>query len=244
MFWVVTGGFYGIPGWFLAFRPHTHELRFRHGQYWCCGVCGSGRLLRGSSSWRPWEWSRGTALRIWSSGTGSGGDSSPRFLHTHTHTRSDVLQGLICALHWCVCVFQVKPLLQVSRQEEEMLAKDEELNKVREKQIVAEEQMQEMAVKQQQVWNTVTDVFKCYYTVCTMCIYRVCHVILITFYELYICYISLILYIYIYIYIYCVCVCVYRSRVWDQYNFLCFLKKLSIWSKIQKKKCYFGILLQ
>ncbi len=50
-----------------------------------------------------------------------------------------------------MCVFQVKPLLQVSRQEEEMLAKDEELNKVREKQIVAEEQMQEMAVKQQQV---------------------------------------------------------------------------------------------
>ncbi len=61
-----------------------------------------------------------------------------------------------------------------------------------------------------------------------LCVY---HLILITFYELYICYISLI----IYMYIYCVCVCVYHSRVWDQYNFFMFLKKLSIWSKIQKK---------
>lgn len=59
-------------------------------------------------------------------------------------------------LCWCrVCVFQVKPLLQVSRQEEEMQAKDEELNKVKEKQIVAEQQLKEMEVKQQQVMHSI-----------------------------------------------------------------------------------------
>ena len=46
---------------------------------------------------------------------------------------------------------QVKPLLQVSRQEEEMLAKDEELHKVKERQVYAEQQLQEMEGKQQQV---------------------------------------------------------------------------------------------
>lgn len=46
---------------------------------------------------------------------------------------------------------QVKPLLQVSRQEEEMQAKDEELVKVKEKQVYAERQLQEMEEKQQQV---------------------------------------------------------------------------------------------
>lgn len=48
----------------------------------------------------------------------------------------------------------MKPLLQVSRQEEEMQAKDEELNKVREKQVQAEKQLEEMEVKQQQVTHT------------------------------------------------------------------------------------------
>lgn len=52
---------------------------------------------------------------------------------------------------WWRLFTKVKPLLQVSRQEEEMQAKDDELSKVREKQIVAEEQLQEMAVKQQQL---------------------------------------------------------------------------------------------
>uniref|UniRef100_A0A671RJK6 Myosin-9-like n=1 Tax=Sinocyclocheilus anshuiensis TaxID=1608454 RepID=A0A671RJK6_9TELE len=52
---------------------------------------------------------------------------------------------------WWRLFTKVKPLLQVSRQEEEMQAKDEELNKVREKQMVAEQQLNEMEVKQQQV---------------------------------------------------------------------------------------------
>ncbi|XP_051988815.1 myosin-9-like isoform X1 [Xyrauchen texanus] len=52
---------------------------------------------------------------------------------------------------WWRLFTKVKPLLQVSRQEEEMQAKDEELNKVKEKQLIAEQQLQEMAVKQQQM---------------------------------------------------------------------------------------------
>lgn len=46
---------------------------------------------------------------------------------------------------------QVKPLLQVSRQEEEMQAKDEELNKVKEKHLQAEQQLREMENQHQQV---------------------------------------------------------------------------------------------
>ncbi|MEQ2188373.1 hypothetical protein GOODEAATRI_014274 [Goodea atripinnis] len=49
------------------------------------------------------------------------------------------------------CRGYVKPLLQVSRQEEEMIAKEEELLKVKEKQIQAEEQLKEYEAKQQQV---------------------------------------------------------------------------------------------
>uniref|UniRef100_A0A672LWZ6 Myosin-9 n=1 Tax=Sinocyclocheilus grahami TaxID=75366 RepID=A0A672LWZ6_SINGR len=45
---------------------------------------------------------------------------------------------------WWRLFTKVKPLLQVSRQEEEMQAKDDELNKVREKQMVAEQQLNEM----------------------------------------------------------------------------------------------------
>uniref|UniRef100_W5L7C8 Myosin-9 n=1 Tax=Astyanax mexicanus TaxID=7994 RepID=W5L7C8_ASTMX len=52
---------------------------------------------------------------------------------------------------WWRLFTKVKPLLQVSRQEEEMQAKDEELTKVREKQQVAEKQLEEMEVKQQQL---------------------------------------------------------------------------------------------
>lgn len=47
--------------------------------------------------------------------------------------------------------FQVKPLLQVSRQEEEMMAKEEELIKVREKQLAAENRLSEMETFQAQV---------------------------------------------------------------------------------------------
>lgn len=46
---------------------------------------------------------------------------------------------------------QVKPLLQVSRQEEEMLAKDEELVKVKEKQVAAESRLTEMETLHTQV---------------------------------------------------------------------------------------------
>lgn len=50
-----------------------------------------------------------------------------------------------------VFVLQVKPLLQVSRQEEEMQAKEDELVKVKEKHLYAEQQLQEMDEKQHQV---------------------------------------------------------------------------------------------
>lgn len=46
---------------------------------------------------------------------------------------------------------QVKPLLQVSRQEEEMLAKEEELMKVKEKQVAAENRLTEMETLHTQV---------------------------------------------------------------------------------------------
>ncbi|XP_034544503.1 myosin-9-like isoform X2 [Notolabrus celidotus] len=52
---------------------------------------------------------------------------------------------------WWRLFTKVKPLLQVTRQEEEMLAKDEELVKVMEKQSRAEEQIQELETKQQQL---------------------------------------------------------------------------------------------
>lgn len=45
----------------------------------------------------------------------------------------------------------MKPLLQVSRQEEEMLAKEEELVKVKEKQLAAENRLTEMENFQAQV---------------------------------------------------------------------------------------------
>lgn len=45
----------------------------------------------------------------------------------------------------------MKPLLQVSRQEEEMQAKDEELNKVKEKHFHAEQQIREMVDQHKQV---------------------------------------------------------------------------------------------
>ena len=48
-------------------------------------------------------------------------------------------------------MLQVKPLLQVTRQEEEMLAKDEELAKVKENQSKVEVELVEMERKRQQV---------------------------------------------------------------------------------------------
>lgn len=50
-----------------------------------------------------------------------------------------------------IFIFQVKPLLQVTRQEEEMQAKDEELVKVKEKQTKVEGELVEMERKHQQV---------------------------------------------------------------------------------------------
>ncbi|XP_026203984.1 myosin-9-like isoform X1 [Anabas testudineus] len=52
---------------------------------------------------------------------------------------------------WWRLFTKVKPLLQVSRQEEEMQAKDEELNKVKEKHVQAEQQLREMEGKHQQL---------------------------------------------------------------------------------------------
>lgn len=46
----------------------------------------------------------------------------------------------------------MKPLLQVTRQEEELQAKDEELLKVKEKQTKVEGELEEMERKHQQVW--------------------------------------------------------------------------------------------
>ncbi|XP_061627681.1 myosin-9a [Phyllopteryx taeniolatus] len=52
---------------------------------------------------------------------------------------------------WWRLFTKVKPLLQVTRQEEEMVAKEEELQKVKEKQLQAEEQLQQYESKQQQL---------------------------------------------------------------------------------------------
>ncbi|KAL7405266.1 hypothetical protein ABVT39_026211 [Epinephelus coioides] len=52
---------------------------------------------------------------------------------------------------WWRLFTKVKPLLQVTRQEEEMLAKEEELVKVKERQLQAEEQIKEFETKQQQL---------------------------------------------------------------------------------------------
>ncbi|XP_031730435.1 myosin-9-like isoform X1 [Anarrhichthys ocellatus] len=52
---------------------------------------------------------------------------------------------------WWRLFTKVKPLLQVTRQEEEMLAKEEELDKVRERQEQAQQQLQEFESKQQQL---------------------------------------------------------------------------------------------
>ncbi|XP_023204696.1 myosin-9 isoform X1 [Xiphophorus maculatus] len=52
---------------------------------------------------------------------------------------------------WWRLFTKVKPLLQVSRQEEEMQAKDEELHKVKERHLQAEQQLQEMEEKHQQL---------------------------------------------------------------------------------------------
>ncbi|XP_077426450.1 myosin-9-like isoform X1 [Vanacampus margaritifer] len=53
--------------------------------------------------------------------------------------------------HWWRLFTKVKPLLQVSRQEEEMLAKEEELHKVKDRQLQMEEQLQQYESKQQQL---------------------------------------------------------------------------------------------
>ncbi|XP_074511700.1 myosin-9-like isoform X2 [Sebastes fasciatus] len=52
---------------------------------------------------------------------------------------------------WWRLFTKVKPLLQVSRQEEEMQAKDDELVRVKEKHLYAEQQLQEMEEKQHQL---------------------------------------------------------------------------------------------
>lgn len=52
---------------------------------------------------------------------------------------------------WWRLFTKVKPLLQVSRQEEEMMAKEEELIKVKEKQLAAENRLSEMETFQAQL---------------------------------------------------------------------------------------------
>uniref|UniRef100_A0A673HSC4 Myosin-9 n=1 Tax=Sinocyclocheilus rhinocerous TaxID=307959 RepID=A0A673HSC4_9TELE len=52
--------------------------------------------------------------------------------------------------HWWRLFTKVKPLLQVTRQEEEMVAKEEELVKMKERQQQAEDQLKEFEAKQQQ----------------------------------------------------------------------------------------------
>ncbi|XP_068176707.1 myosin-9-like [Antennarius striatus] len=52
---------------------------------------------------------------------------------------------------WWRLFTKVKPLLQVSRQEEEMLAKEDELAKMKEKQLQSDEQIKEFESKQQQL---------------------------------------------------------------------------------------------
>uniref|UniRef100_A0A673J3T7 Myosin-9 n=1 Tax=Sinocyclocheilus rhinocerous TaxID=307959 RepID=A0A673J3T7_9TELE len=53
--------------------------------------------------------------------------------------------------HWWRLFTKVKPLLQVTRQEEEMVAKEEELVKMKERQQQAEDQLKEFEAKQQQL---------------------------------------------------------------------------------------------
>ncbi|XP_077055719.1 myosin-9a [Siphateles boraxobius] len=53
--------------------------------------------------------------------------------------------------HWWRLFTKVKPLLQVTRQEEEMVAKEEELVKMKERQQEAENQLKEYETKQQQI---------------------------------------------------------------------------------------------
>ncbi|KAI2663271.1 Myosin-9 [Labeo rohita] len=53
--------------------------------------------------------------------------------------------------HWWRLFTKVKPLLQVTRQEEEMVAKEEELVKMKERQQQAENQLKEFEAKQQQL---------------------------------------------------------------------------------------------
>ncbi|XP_061839948.1 myosin-9-like isoform X1 [Nerophis lumbriciformis] len=52
---------------------------------------------------------------------------------------------------WWRLFTKVKPLLQVSRQEEEMLAKEEELQKIKDRQLQAEDQIKQYESKQQQL---------------------------------------------------------------------------------------------
>lgn len=65
--------------------------------------------------------------------------------------------SLLVFLTLHIFLLQVKPLLQVTRQEEEMLAKEEELLKVMEKQEQAEEIIKDYESRQQQVGDTVLD---------------------------------------------------------------------------------------
>lgn len=66
------------------------------------------------------------------------------YIYTHCQT-------IKLFFFFLVVLVKVKPLLQVTRQEEEMVAKDEELLKVKERQLQAAEQLQQYETKQQQV---------------------------------------------------------------------------------------------
>lgn len=132
----------------------------------------TGLLPRGNSSSRPWRWSRGTVPPTSNSGTGSGGGSLQRSAH-HCPGKAQI-SGLIqlifyncfhiiisrnnyLILEWSNAFknvmlsnpsqWQVKPLLQVTRQEEEMSLKDEELKRAKEVSVKFESELKEITLK-------------------------------------------------------------------------------------------------
>lgn len=78
---------------------------------------------------------------------------------SNTSSEADETQTLETNYRFFVLFFllQVKPLLQVTRQEEELQAKDEELLKVKERQLKVENELVEMERKHQQVRRLLPD---------------------------------------------------------------------------------------
>lgn len=69
----------------------------------------------------------------------------------HKYTKQYITIYFCSTLHWLSFFFQVKPLLQVTRQEEEMQAKDDELKQVTEKYHKTELELKELHMKHVQV---------------------------------------------------------------------------------------------